>query len=382
MSYLQRTIGNQAVGRLIKSGWLQRKLNIGPANDKYEQEADAVADKVVSLNEPPTGSGDSLGNSPPGETQQISRKSVAESITPLQRESAPEEEEAQGKSLQREAAPEEEDVQKASAKEDEELKGKFLQRKCASCEKEEAQAKFLQKKSTGSTPASSSIESSINTARGGGRSLSPGERSYYEPRFGASFAGVKIHTDSKAAQLSRSVNARAFTVGNEVFFGAGEYSPNTVQGKRLMAHELTHTVQQKGDAGGSTKSVPQKKIQRVKVNITNHVGLEKAKVLSAVKVAERMVNKAQIYIGGKKRGRYKLWFDGNYDPKNPVRQKLFDWIKFGWVKIHSVFKSRTINIDCSKRKGNYFAYVDVVDGKYLIYLGKLFWNAALNGRDS
>lgn len=50
--------------------------------------------------------------------------------------------------------------------------------------------------------------------------------------------------------------------------------------------------------------------------------------------------------------------------------------------IYSVFKSRTINIDCSKRKGNYFAYVDVVDGKYLIYLGKLFWDAPLNGRDS
>ncbi|MES0489834.1 MAG: DUF4157 domain-containing protein [Leptospirales bacterium] len=260
--HLQRTIGNQAVGRLWRSGALQRKLNIGPANDKYELEADAVADKVVSMNEPQVGSG-VVGNSPPGETQRISRTPLVDSITPLQREAAPEEEEAQGK---------------------------FLQRKCATCEKEEAQAKIqrrlvnpaslcpkcrsnsllqmmqrkclpvrvnpmnrqltpptnyhIQKKTTGSTPASSNIESSINAARGGGRSLSQGERSYYEPRFGTSFAGVKIHTDSKAAQLSRSVNARAFTVGREVFFGAGEYSPNTVQGKRLMAHELTHTVQQ------------------------------------------------------------------------------------------------------------------------------------------
>ncbi|MES0491949.1 MAG: DUF4157 domain-containing protein, partial [Leptospirales bacterium] len=120
-----------------------------------------------------------------------------------------------------------------------------LQRKAAP-EEEEAQAKYLQKKSTGPVPASSNIESSINAARGGGRSLSSGERSYYEPRFGRSFGGVKIHTDSKAAQLSRSVNARAFTVGSEVFFGAGEYSPETTKGKKLMAHELTHTVQQVG----------------------------------------------------------------------------------------------------------------------------------------
>ncbi|MES0491493.1 MAG: DUF4157 domain-containing protein [Leptospirales bacterium] len=280
--HLQRTIGNQAVGRLLKSGWLQRKLNIGPANDKYEQEADAVADKVVSMGEPQVGSADSLGNSSLRETQQISRTPLADSITPLQRETAPEEE----------------DVQKASAKDEEEPQAKFIQSKCATCEKEETQAKLqrrpvnqaslcpkcrsnsplqmmqrkcipvrvnpmnrqltpptnyhIQKKATGSTPASSNIESSIQSSRGGGRSLSAGERSYYEPRFGTSFGGVKIHTDSKAAHLSRSVNARAFTVGRDVFFGAGQYSPNTVQGKRLMAHELTHTVQQ----GGSLQRKP------------------------------------------------------------------------------------------------------------------------------
>ncbi|MES0491495.1 MAG: DUF4157 domain-containing protein [Leptospirales bacterium] len=287
--HLQRTIGNRAVEHLWKSGWLQRKLNIGPANDKYEQEADAVADKVVSMNEPQVGSG-VVGNSPSGETQQISRTPLADSITPLQRSAqpeeedvqkapAPEEEEAQGKFLQREAKPEEE-----------EARGKFLQSKCATCEKEEAQAKiqrrlvnpaslcskcrsnsplqmmqrkclpvrvnpmnrqyslqqkyFTQKKGNGSTPASPNIESSIQSSRGGGRSLSPGERSYYEPRFGTNFAGVKIHTGGQANHLSRSVNARAFTVGNDIFFGSGEYSPNTIQGKKLMAHELTHTVQQ------------------------------------------------------------------------------------------------------------------------------------------
>jgi len=183
--HLQRTIGNQAVGQLIKSGWLQRKLNIGPVNDKYEQEADSVADKIVSMNDSQSSSVGTAGNSQNGEKQQISRTPLADSITPLQSSTQPEEKEAQGK--------------------------------------------LLQKRTTDGTPASSGIESSINAARGEGRSLSPIERSYYEPRFGTSFEGVKIHTDSKAAQLSRSVNARAFTAGQNVFFGAGQYSPNTVQ---------------------------------------------------------------------------------------------------------------------------------------------------------
>ncbi|MES0490102.1 MAG: DUF4157 domain-containing protein [Leptospirales bacterium] len=243
--HLQRTIGNQAVGQLVKSGWLQRKLqqmqqplrlppgfgtnvqtklNIGPPNDKYEQEADTMAEKVVSMDRPQIGSDDRVGNSAPEESQQIFRTTLADSITPLQREKKKFEEEG---------------VQKAPVKEDEKLKGKFVQRENFS----------------GNAPPG--VESSINSAKGGGRSLSPGERSYYEPRFGTSFAGVKIHTDSKAAQLSRSVNARAFTVGRDVFFGAGQYSPNTVQGKRLMAHELTHTVQQNNSRSAVFRSYNQ-----------------------------------------------------------------------------------------------------------------------------
>jgi len=305
---LQRTIGNHAVGRLLQSGYFQAKLNIGPANDKYEQEADTVADKVVSMGpstglraspssglragDQQTGSEALTGTESGGQVAQISRTPLANSITPLQRQAAPEPEEeklqkkspeedeaqgkpfdraqgkpfdrAQGKFLQRQApVPEEEKLQKKSPEEDEaqgkiiqrrseedEAQGKFLQRKCATCEKEEAQGKyFLQKKGLVSTTASTSIESSINSARGGGRPLSTAERSYYEPRFGTAFSGVKIHTDSKAAQLSRSVNARAFTVGRDIFFGAGQYSSDSTEGKRLMAHELTHVVQQKGRQG-------------------------------------------------------------------------------------------------------------------------------------
>ncbi|MES0491500.1 MAG: DUF4157 domain-containing protein [Leptospirales bacterium] len=386
--HLQRTIGNQAVGRLLKSGWLQKKLNIGPANDKYELEADAVSEKVVSMNEPENNSANETSGDSSNEISAksapapatISRTPLVNSIMPLQRSAnesteelqekqpdddeklqgnflqksgAPgEDEEAQGKSLQREAAPEDEEaqgkfLQRESASEEEEAQGKLLQREAAP-EDEDAQGKFLQRveeddegqaklqrveeeeegqaklqrveeddegqaklrrkglippkipggsrlpsgvnqayvqkkrkeytapentfaagksihsvrtlqKKTLWTPPSGvgvlqrkgngqaapeGVESSINSARGGGKSLSPNERSYYEPRFGADFSGVKIHTGGQANQLSKSVNAKAFTVGSDIFFGSGQYNQDTSDGKKLMAHELTHTVQQ------------------------------------------------------------------------------------------------------------------------------------------
>ena len=75
-------------------------------------------------------------------------------------------------------------------------------------------------------------------------------RGFMEPHFRADFSKVRVHTDARAAQLSEGLNARAFTVGNHIYFGAGEYAPNTDQGKELIAHELTHVVQQGG--GGAT----------------------------------------------------------------------------------------------------------------------------------
>src|SRR3546814_16292527 len=65
-----------------------------------------------------------------------------------------------------------------------------------------------------------------------------------ESRFGTNFSSVNIHTDSKAVQLSRNVNARAFTHGNDIYFSEGEFAPQTQGGKHLLAHELTHVVQQ------------------------------------------------------------------------------------------------------------------------------------------
>lgn len=100
-------------------------------------------------------------------------------------------------------------------------------------------------KAEGQTPqVTSSIESKINSLKSGGQPLSKETRNFFEPRFGSDFSGVRIHADSNANQLARSLNAKAFTIGNDIVFGSGWYKPENSSGKRLLGHELTHVVQQ------------------------------------------------------------------------------------------------------------------------------------------
>jgi hypothetical protein len=94
----------------------------------------------------------------------------------------------------------------------------------------------------GEVPAE--VEDGIHAARGGGGSLDPGTRGAMESALGADFSGVRVHTDARADSLSRALGARAFTTGRDVFFRQGEFSPATPGGQKLIAHELTHVVQQ------------------------------------------------------------------------------------------------------------------------------------------
>ena len=91
------------------------------------------------------------------------------------------------------------------------------------------------------TPA---LESRIQAARGGGQPLADGVRAPMEQQMGADFGGVRVHADANADQMSRALEARAFTTEKDVFFRSGEYNPGSAGGKELLAHELTHTVQQ------------------------------------------------------------------------------------------------------------------------------------------
>jgi uncharacterized protein DUF4157 len=94
------------------------------------------------------------------------------------------------------------------------------------------------------------IEPGVSALRGGGTPLSAHARSYFEARFGYDFGGVRVHTDPGSAHLARSVNAQAFTVGTDIVFGIGKYAPDTEGGRHLLAHELTHVVQQRAAGPG------------------------------------------------------------------------------------------------------------------------------------
>jgi len=91
------------------------------------------------------------------------------------------------------------------------------------------------------------IEADIQRERGGGQALDSGTRSQIEPALGADFSGVRVHTGGQADALNRDLSARAFTTGQDIFFRHGEYSPGSSSGRELLAHELTHVVQQGGD---------------------------------------------------------------------------------------------------------------------------------------
>lgn len=92
------------------------------------------------------------------------------------------------------------------------------------------------------------VEQTIQQARGGGQALDHGVRAQMEPALQADFSGVRVHTGSQADNLNRSLSARAFATGQDIFFKQGEYNPGSSTGRELLAHELTHVVQQNGDA--------------------------------------------------------------------------------------------------------------------------------------
>ncbi|NES84293.1 MAG: DUF4157 domain-containing protein, partial [Moorea sp. SIO2B7] len=116
--------------------------------------------------------------------------------------------------------------------------------------KEEVMAKPLVQRQPGKseTEATPNLEASIQQARGSGQPLSDNIRTPMEQAFGANFSGVRVHNDANSHMLNSAIQARAFTTGQDVFFRQGEYNPGNKQGQELLAHELTHVVQQNGSA--------------------------------------------------------------------------------------------------------------------------------------
>jgi Domain of unknown function (DUF4157) len=101
------------------------------------------------------------------------------------------------------------------------------------------------------------VESAIAQSRGGGRSLDSGVRDRLAPSLGDDLSDVRVHSDPGADALARSVSAKAFTTGSDLYFASGQYRPGTSDGDRLLAHELTHVVQQRGAPTGGPLVVSQ-----------------------------------------------------------------------------------------------------------------------------
>jgi hypothetical protein len=170
------------------------KLQVNEPGDQYEREADNVADQVMRMANP-SGNGDAFFKPAPT----------------------------------------------------------TVQRKCQHCEEEE---KLHRKESSGAqTQGSHELDSYVGSLGSSGHALPESSRQFFEPRFGHDFSNVRLHTDSVAAKSAQSINALAYTTGNNIVFNNGQYAPDSDSGKRLMAHELTHVLQQNGN-------VQPKKIQR------------------------------------------------------------------------------------------------------------------------
>ncbi len=167
---------------------IQTKLTVGEPGDKYEQEADTVAAKVVEhINSPK------------------SQQPVQGKVEPV------------------------------------------------------VQPTLMRQGGAGKGTVNRDVEQNIQQARGGGQGLADNVRQPMEQAFGADFSGVKVHTGGQADVLNRSLNSRAFATGQDIFFKQGEYNPGSKQGQELLAHELTHVVQQK----------PNTTMQRKKSESTN-----------------------------------------------------------------------------------------------------------------
>jgi Domain of unknown function (DUF4157) len=181
---LQQSEGHDIHMEPLQGVSIQHKLSIGSVDDPLEHEADAMANKVMRMPEQP-----------------------------------------------------------------------LVQRKCSHCEEEEkVQMKplaasitpFIQAKGVDGGNASDTVSQQINASRGSGSNMDRPTQSFMESRFGADFSDVKIHTGEDAVQMSREMDAQAFTVGNDIYFNSGKYNPSSNSGKHLLAHELTHTIQQAG----------------------------------------------------------------------------------------------------------------------------------------
>ena len=187
---------------------VQAKLRIGAPNDKFEQEADRVAEQVMRMPDAtPAAESPPISLTGPEAVQRTCAACANGGTCPKCEEK-----------LRRQPMEEEDELQA--------------------------------KQGPGNTPAvTPEVQTQIDSLRGGGQPLDPATRALMESRFGYDFSRVRVHSGASAEQSAHDVNANAYTVGHNIVFGAGRFAPGTNEGQRLIAHELTHVVQQSGREG-------------------------------------------------------------------------------------------------------------------------------------
>ena len=278
--HLQRKMGNSRLGKLW--GQIQTKLRVGSAHSPQEREADQVARRVVDHSHQQQNAPiQRMANPEEEQTAQtkalqrmgaeeeeagLQKMSDEEESAPLQKKGVDEEDSAiqkmsseEEEPVQRMASEEEEPVQRQSVDDEEPVQRMTsdeedpVQRMSAEeepvqrmgkPEEEEGTAVQTKKQLGASTTAPKNVEHGIQQAKGKGHTLPDHVRQPMESGMNADFSQVRIHTDDRANQLNDQVQARAFTTGKDIFFKQGEYNPESRTGKELLAHELTHVVQQ------------------------------------------------------------------------------------------------------------------------------------------
>jgi hypothetical protein len=178
---------------------IQKKLTVGPPDDEFEQEADRVAEQVMRMPDPAAASAAAT----PPRIQRISKECEGEE--------------------------------------------KHVQRMCSDCEAEKANLRGFPAEPAGAPlvpDVAPQLEPGIRSLEGNGQPLTESARAFFQPRMGVDLSDVRLHSDATAASMARAVKARAFTLGLHVAFAEGEYRPETSQGRQLLAHELTHVIQQ------------------------------------------------------------------------------------------------------------------------------------------
>ncbi|MCF6324881.1 MAG: DUF4157 domain-containing protein [Gammaproteobacteria bacterium] len=217
----QGDVVRRVLGRSTAQSALQPKLKIGAPNDRFEQEADRVADAVVN------------------QSQHNVLLQAGEGVQRMCTECQEELDESSRDGL----------VQRNLDEEEETL----LQPKRAEVsvqrQTDEDEEALLQSKSDnggrGVTGESAQVQIQ-RTLKRSGRPLDESSRHFAEQSFGTSFEHVRVHTDREAANSAQAIGSRAYTVGDQIVFGRGEFNPASREGRRLLSHELTHVIQQSG----------------------------------------------------------------------------------------------------------------------------------------